>query len=545
MKLLRFADELKSKNDLELWAEYCGYLNLSIEEFMSIQFRLMEEQMNIWSKSGIGEHFLNGRIPKSIDEFRKKVPLTTYEDYADMLLNKKTEMLPEEPIVWIETTWEGGKHPEKLAPYTRSMIDAFRFNAITSIILASADKEHNIPLKNKDKILFGLASLPYVTGLFPHVLNEEVDFEFLPPVKDANNMSFSQRNREGFKMGVEQGIDLFFGLSSVINYMTENFAKSLSSGSKSSLKSLFKLSPKMMARMIKAKYVCSKENREIMPKDLFKPKVFICAGTDTDSYKESLSKAWGVRPMEIFAGTEPTLVASETLDRAGLAFFPDSCFYEFIPESEYIKEMHNPGYQPSTVLYSELESTKKYEIVISVLKGGAFARYRVGDIFSCVCCKGDGCTKLPLLKFVDRVPSVIDIGGFTRITEKSIQTTIDMSKLPIVSWYANKEYDSENRPFMHMFIEIEENSMLSSAINIQLLREHLGIYFKYFDTDYDDLKKMLGIDPLQIDILRCGSSERYQEVYGKLPNKVNAGKIEINNLLRIYSNNPKRGESYE
>ena len=39
------------------------------------------------------------------------VPLTTYEDYADVLLLKKEEMLPDQPIIWIQTTWEGGKHP--------------------------------------------------------------------------------------------------------------------------------------------------------------------------------------------------------------------------------------------------------------------------------------------------------------------------------------------------------------------------------------------------------------------------------------------------
>lgn len=46
------------------------------------------------------------------------VPLTTYEDYADVLLLKKEDMLPDKPIIWIQTTWEGGKHPIKVAPYT-------------------------------------------------------------------------------------------------------------------------------------------------------------------------------------------------------------------------------------------------------------------------------------------------------------------------------------------------------------------------------------------------------------------------------------------
>ena len=58
-------------------------------------------------------------LDRTVEEFRRAVPLTTFEDYADVLLQKRSEMLPAEPVVWIQTTWEGGKHPIKLAPYTR------------------------------------------------------------------------------------------------------------------------------------------------------------------------------------------------------------------------------------------------------------------------------------------------------------------------------------------------------------------------------------------------------------------------------------------
>ena len=37
-------------------------------------------------------------------------------------------------------------------------------------------------------------------------------------------MSFGKRNKEGFKMGLESGIDGFFGMTSVIAYMTESFS---------------------------------------------------------------------------------------------------------------------------------------------------------------------------------------------------------------------------------------------------------------------------------------------------------------------------------
>lgn len=63
------------------------------------------------------------------------MPLTTYEDYADILLPKRGDMLPDEPIIWIQTTWEGGKHPVKVAPYTRSMLDTYTHNVLACLIL--------------------------------------------------------------------------------------------------------------------------------------------------------------------------------------------------------------------------------------------------------------------------------------------------------------------------------------------------------------------------------------------------------------------------
>lgn len=63
------------------------------------------------------------------------------------------------------------------------------------------------------------------------------------------------------------------------------------------------------------------------------------AGTDNACYKDDLEELWGIRPMEIFAGTEPTCIGTETWSRNGLYFFPDACFYEFIPSDEMEKNL--------------------------------------------------------------------------------------------------------------------------------------------------------------------------------------------------------------
>ncbi|MFR9191206.1 MAG: GH3 auxin-responsive promoter family protein, partial [Anaerotruncus massiliensis (ex Togo et al. 2019)] len=155
-------------------------------------------------------------------------------------------------------------------------------------------------------------------------------------------------------------------------YITTSFT----AGGGRSKKNLFQYSPAMVCRYLAASYRAKRDGRTVQPKDIFRLKALICAGTDTSYYKPSLEEAWGVRPMEIYAGTEPTLMATETWARNGLVFFPDNCFYEFIPEGEMYKNLDDRTYQPKTCLMDELTASQNYEVVIRC--SGRIRPYRVG-----------------------------------------------------------------------------------------------------------------------------------------------------------------------
>ena len=86
------------------------------------------------------------------------------------------------------------------------------------------------------------------------------------------------------------------------------------------------MKPLMLYRFLKAKYQCAKEGRDIEPRDLFSLKSLVCAGTDTASYKDALREAWGIDPLEIFAGTEVSIVGTETHSRNGMVFFRTPAF---------------------------------------------------------------------------------------------------------------------------------------------------------------------------------------------------------------------------
>lgn len=511
---MHFKEKLKKFSAKEIWDEYCGFLDLSIEEYMDIQYRLLKEQIACFSRCGLGQQIMHGEHISSVDEFRSKIPLTTYEDYAEVLLNKKTELLPGVPVVWLETTWESGSRPSKVAPYTREMLDVYTTNIIAAMILSTSEERGKFKVHSGDKALYGLAPLPYATGLFPMLIAPEMDVHFMPPLKESKELSFSQQNKRGFSLAMKQGMDQFFGMSSVVYTITQNFGRFTASGS-GSLKHLVGVRPKMLYRILKAKYFSTRDKRPIQPKDLFDLNGFVCVGTDTALFKEELEEAWGKRPLEIHGGTEPSCLATETWCRNGLVFFPDNAFYEFIPKEEMLKNEADPSYVPKTYLMNEVSPNQEYELVLTLFKGGAFMRYRPGDMYRCLrtSSERDG-VMLPQFEYIDRVPSVIDIAGFTRITERSIRTVLEMSRLPVGDWFALKEYDGDKRSFVHFYVEVSAQIPEAGFLTEEIIREHFSIYFRHYDHDYKDLKRLLGVGPLAVTILPAGTLKSFEEKYG-------------------------------
>lgn len=530
---MRFEEKLKNRSSQQIWQEYCGFLDLDLDGYMNIQNRLMAEQVSLWKASKMGRKIMEKNGIKeedleTVDDFRKLFPVTTYDDYADILLQKNGDMLPADPVIWIQTTWEGGMHPIKVAPYTRSMLDTYKRNAMACMILGVCDEKGKINVRPDDNFLYGLAALPYATGLLPRALEDEMKVNFLPPVREAESLSFKERNKKGFKMGLKSGIDYFFGMGSVAYFVSKSLsALSGSSGGGGRMA----ISPKIALRYLRAKKICRRENRELMPKDLFTLKGIMVAGTDCGCYKDELEEMWGIRPMELFAGTEPTCIGTETWTREGMYFFPDACFYEFIPEDEMLRCSEDTGYQPRTCLMDEVVKGEKYEIVLSVLKGGAFMRYRVGDVYRCAGLENskDG-TRIPRFYYIDRVPDIIDIAGFTRITERSVENVVKLSGLAIEDWTVIKEYTENNKPVMRMYVEMKPECLMNAAVSRTVIKEHLTIYFKYMDQDYEDLKKILGMDPLDVNILRCGTFEYYNRHHRKL-RKINPSSHEVRELV--------------
>ena len=170
----------------------------------------------------------------------------------------------------------------------------------------------------------------------------------------------------------------------------------------------------------------------------------------------------------------------------------------------------------------------------------------MGDVYRCLRTKNPADElDLPQFEYVDRIPTVIDIAGFTRITEREIRSVIELSGLPIHDWFALKEYDEHNHSFLHLYVEMEPGSRQSATLTREILCEHLGIYFRFYDGDYKDLKKLLGINPLEVVIHPRLMREGDETLYGEPIPHINPPHENVLDLLRLYRQGPDETDAKE
>jgi hypothetical protein len=74
---------------------------------------------------------------------------------------------------------------------------------------------------------------------------------------------------------------------------------------------------------------------------------------------------------------------------------------------------------------------------------------------------------------------------------------------------------------------------MRGAMTKDIIKEHLSIYIRYVDTDYNDLKSLLGIDPLVVSIIPAGTINQYRDTFGRSLRKMNPSPFEIIEVLKI------------
>ncbi len=485
-------------NRKEIWDRYCSFLDLSVDEFMAVQEKLLMEHVDLLTGCELGKALMGGKTPKSPDEFRKTVPLTDYSFYEPFLADKREDALPVKPQHWVCTSGTGGIR--KWVPIPPKLYESMMDICVGMMIIGTSTGRGKFSLRLGDKLFAAAPAPPYLSGFIAKNISEKCQFRLIPPMDEEYEISdLPARSARGFRTALETGIDLIFALPSVMVRVGEQLGKR-----KRSEKGM--PPPKMLFRLLKGMVKSRLAGRQLVPKDLWKLKLCFVAGMDLEAFRERIIHYWGSDPYEFYAQTEFLSVpALQTWTRKAMTPQPYLGFFEFIPEKESIKSLDDPKYQPSTCLMNELKANQSYELVFTNFYGGAFARYRPKDMITVVALEdSETGIKLPQWIFRGRADRLIDLGGFTRMDERTIWLALEDAQIKYEEWMASKEVEQE-QPIIRVYISTDTEE------DPDLMKARLHASLRKYDSSYADLESMLGWDPLRLTLLPLGVFERWQQ----------------------------------
>jgi phenylacetate-coenzyme A ligase PaaK-like adenylate-forming protein len=481
----------------ELWKRYCGFLDLSLQEFMQIQEHLLLEQLEEIRDTILGKKIMGGQNPATVADFRRLIPLTTYDDYKTYLSEKREDVLVEKPYAWLRTSGRSGS--PKWIPYTERFYNTIVRNIIGALILACATKKGEVNLELGERMVSNLPPAPYASGGYVTSLGQALNMRIMPPLELAGEMDFQERIDKGFTMALRQGVDIVGSLGSVLLKIGEAFTDR-ATGLKFSTSMLY---PTILYRVIRAIVRSKLERRGILPKDLWQAKGIVAGGADTTIYRDKITHYWGKEPYELYSASDVGIIAIQSWTKNAMTFLPFFSFFEFIPEEEVNKNRDDNSYQPSTVLLDELKEGECYEIVATNFHGLPFLRYRSGDLIQIVTLRdNEAGIDTPQMVFKSRADDIIDLASFTRLDERTIWQAINNTGVQYKDWTIRKEY-IENQPILHLYIEMKQEmdkDKLGSLVHDALAT---------IDPSYNDMDTMLELKPVKVTLLSPGTFERY------------------------------------
>jgi hypothetical protein len=470
---------------------------------MTIQERLLREQLQMVGCSEFGRKLMGDQIPDSVEAFRRRVRLTSYADYASHFDQRREDGLAEKPVAWAHTSGRSGQF--KWAPYTARAFKNVGEGMLSATILSNAHARGDVRIRPGDAFVYNIPARPYMSGHAIRSLAELFDFNFVPSVEKTEEMTFEERIAVSFKTALRTGIDTVGSISSVLIKVAEQFAKG-ASGTKLAADVLH---PAVLGRLMGGVFRSKVQGRRLLPRDLWRVKGMLVGGTDTDIYRDRLKEYWGIAPHEQYACTEaPGLMATNAWTHRNLYFLPDTCFYEFISEEEWSKARNDPKYLPSTVLLNEVKAGTRYEMVITNFFGGPFLRYRLYDLVKCVSLSDEKTgIRLPAVVVEGRDSDLIDLAGFTGLIDETLMwRAIEDAGFGYEDWLVRKEMLDRGDPGLHLYIELKETAKDQQVIELvhqQLMRQN---------RFYGDLTSMLGYTPLRVTQLAEGTFTRYTQM---------------------------------
>ncbi|MCR4688145.1 MAG: GH3 auxin-responsive promoter family protein [Saccharofermentans sp.] len=504
---------------------------------------------------------------KTIDEYKKSVPLSTYDDYAPYIerMTEKGEknLITTYPIVqYAETSGSVGV-PKKI-PVSKFSMDIYTNNTITRVTaLADAwckkNKGHKLPvgrgfnqLETVNRRLPDGTPLGNISGaaaesykkLFPYYLTSPLPVlipkGYIPLMYLKARYILADRDTSFmFSVFMTNLVDMMYYIQRNWEMLTEDIRTGgfndeikLDDETKAELLKVTRPDPKRAQELEKV----FKEGFDtpIIPRLWPKMSFVSTIGTGgfaayTRVMKEFLGEDIPI-DYSIYGASEAMMATCTKLDEPAFALVVNSCFFEFIP-AELKEEEIDPT---KTLGLDELEIGKEYEIVITNLSG--FYRYRIKDVIKVLGYEGE----CPKITFSYRKNQLLDLAG-DKITEsmmdEAIRKTGEELGTDIIDYcvYPNRDDSPSHYEFL-----IEPRTPLDPGkcdYYLEVLEKHLGeinpVYKECCDTNeiahailfvqqpqthalWRDIKLMNGASNNQVKPVRVLDSPKKQAFFYKL-----------------------------
>ncbi len=517
------------------WERFTGFRDLSVDQFCEIQEQLLVEQIRTIGASKLGVRLLRMTKPRSVQEFRETIPLTTYADYTRFLDPSAREDLPAFEYMWAHTT--GAQARYKYVPYTRRAYTRMLDNLMGAFILSTAREPGDVRIGPGSSIMYNVPPRPYLSGFAAFGMERRFGLKGVLEPALAEHMEFKHKIRSNFEKAMEHKVDLIVSMTSVLVSAGEQFSDSVSrrNRNKKARSGRAKLSWRGKLKLARAFAKAAVSGRTPRAGDVWNAKGIIGWGVDTPVFRDRVEGHWGMAPREIYACTEGGVMGVQGRDSDGMVFNPYMNFVEFLPASEAAKIDEYSSYEGKTHLLNEVVPGEMYEVVISSYYGMPFVRYRLGHQIRFL--KNSASEKtggLPEFEFLGRSDDRLDIAGFTRIDEKTMWQAVEGTGLQIGSWTARTE-SRDGKPILHLYAEAEDIVAQADA------EKKIHTALREEDDFYRDLEDMLGIRPLEITLLPTGTWDRYYDnrlkqglqLHELVPPRMNSSESDVLDLVSL------------
>ena len=458
-------------DEKRMWREYCAVVQLPIQMFLEIQNTLLSEQLDLMGKSDWFPPLVPGHMPKSVEEFRRNVPLRTWRDYMPILEPESFGGIAEDLQCWVHTSWCRGSY--KKVPWVRRFFDAQCRHIIAALMMSAARFEGDVRLNKNFRVLPVLPETPFASAwLATGVIQRDIVDPLLAlPVDGDEGTTMSERIQSGLRRSLEPGVDCVVGMSSTLLLARREFGRMVKKTNFRQL--LFEVGARAAMRWAVGNVRHVGKGKTWEPKALLKPKSIITWGADTDFWTPTLEAQWGAPVFQLYASSEAGIIAMQDWRRKGLVPLPTSVFLEFLPEGA------TPD-NDAPVLLDALKDGELYEPVITSFYGMPYLRMRQGDLLRV---EGRNEHGVPLLRFHSRADDIIDLGSIARIDTDTLAEAMEIVGVSRDDWEAKKEYVGNN-VVMSLYVNMEPE-------NVNDLRSRIDTTLGKVDPHYREARYTL------------------------------------------------------